>query len=65
MQEIADMAEFVDKLIMPCYKGIVKSKRLHKVSDTGARGIRLHCADTDTSNKILNDMKRRFHHGQG
>lgn len=40
MQNIADEAGCVDKGLTAWYKGTIKSKRLHKANDTGARGCR-------------------------
>ena len=51
MQEIADKTKFVDKCFLPCYNGIVKSKRLHKAGEIGARDLRLYRADTELQMK--------------
>ena len=51
MQEIADLAKFVDKAFLPWYKGIVKSKRLQKRTPP-AREARDAEADIDPNNII-------------
>lgn len=47
MQDFAERAKSVDNVLMPCYNGIVKSKRLQKRT-TPAREAGDAEADTDS-----------------